>query len=919
MTSSQSSRNPVKRNTSAPGPGGNKVPRQRDEAICSFLDHLPDIVLVHRNGIILYANPAMVETLGLRPDSLPGKPLWDFIPPEYHARVAASIRKRIETGKDEPYDIEIIPREGERRAVLVRGSVIEFDGADALLSVLMDITDRKKVEAELEKNRYFLSEAMDMAQIADWEFDALTGIFTFNDRFYSLYATTAAREGGYHMPAEVYAREFTHPDDKAIVDEEIRNALTSHHPGNFSIREHRIIRRDGEVRWIVVRIRIDKDAQGRIIKTHGANQDITDRKRAEVALRESETKFASVFNNSPAELVLLSLKDGTFIDANESFIINTGYSRDEILGRTPESLGMFADRAVYDEIAATLRDQQYVSGMEVRFRTKNSDMKTGLYSARIFTIGGDAFVLSSIKDITGRKKMEEAIREARQLFSDIISFLPDPTFVIDREGKILAWNHALEKLSGIASGDIIGKGDNEYSVWMYGKRRPAFIDLVLNPDKDIARLNYTDIRWEGRTVTAQTIITRPGSGQVIPLSLVASPLLDAEGRITGAIESMRDISRLKETEAELARLNANLEKIIAERTQALYDEIAQRKSAEQEVQAALEYNRSVIETNPDLMVVLDGKGTLLDVNAAAESMTGVSREQMIGTPYSRYLVDDSTPADILQQLTKKGRAEYTVQLGRTDGHITPLAINTTLFRGKDATDTRIIVAGHDITRQKTDKAAIQAALDEQVLLLREVHHRVNNNLQIIISLTNLQIRQTDDPNVKQSLYETQNRVKAMSLVHEKLYRSASLSHIEFADYTRFLSTQLFAYYAMDTRRVRLDVTLGNIMVDIVTAVPLGLLMNELVSNCLRHAFPHERKGVIRISGGCEGDLITLIVGDDGIGIPADLDWKNTRSLGMRLINSLVDQIDGTITLDRENGTSFTITVKRDPDPGDQNG
>ena len=130
-----------------------------------------------------------------------------------------------------------------------------------------------------------------MACMAKWEADALTGIFTFNDQFYALYGTTAGREGGYQMPADVYAREFLHPDDQGMVAEEITKALSTPDPGYFSVREHRIIRRDGAVRWITVRIRVEKDAEGRTIRTHGANQDITDRKNAEEALRKANKQL----------------------------------------------------------------------------------------------------------------------------------------------------------------------------------------------------------------------------------------------------------------------------------------------------------------------------------------------------------------------------------------------------------------------------------------------------------------------------------------------------------------------------------------------------------------------------------------------------------------------------------------------------
>jgi PAS domain S-box-containing protein len=390
--------------------------------------------------------------------------------------------------------------------------------------------------------------------------------------------------------------------------------------------------------------------------------------------------------------------------------------------------------------------------------------------------------------------------------------------------------------------------------------------------------------------------------------MIASPLYDAKGAIAGAIESVRDITRIKRTEYELAHLNANLEQIVRERTEALNEEIVQRKHARQEVLDILTYTRSVIEANPDLMAVLDTNGTILDVNAVAELLTGVPREQLIGTPYSRYLVDNKNPHEILTHLIETGKAEYTIQIRRTDGHITPLSVNSTLFRGKDASEARIIVAAHDITRQKQDEEAIRASLNEKVLLLREIHHRVKNNLQIIISLTNLQARTMVDPKMKQAMAETKNRIRAMSLVHEKLYMSENISSIDLADYTRYLATQLFSFYGVDHRRVSLKNDIAKIPLDINTAIPLGLILNEIISNALKHAFPDDRSGTISISGRSDGGLLTLDVKDDGIGLPSGFDWKSAESLGLRLINSLVDQLGGTLDLGKGPGTEFIITI-----------
>ncbi|RPI37195.1 MAG: PAS domain S-box protein, partial [Methanoregulaceae archaeon] len=483
---------------------------------------------------------------------------------------------------------------------------------------------------------------------------------------------------------------------------------------------------------------------------------------------------------------------------------------------------------------------------------------------------------------------------------------PDPTFVIDKEGKVLAWNRAIEQLSGVSSGAILGKGDFVYSLWMYGKQRPILIDLVLHPEQDFARMNYTAIQVDGQTVTGQTQIVLP-TGRNAVLSLIASPLFNAQGAVVGAIESIRDITRIKETEAELERLNQNLEETIRDRTKELTD--SERKY------------RTLFDKTRDAFLIIENN-KFVDCNASALQMLGYkSREELFQTHPSQ-LSPPTQPdgrssfekaEEMMGIAMRDGSHRFEWVHRRADGEDFWVEVSLTAIPIQDH---RVIhTAWRDITDRKKAEAAIQASLDEKVILLREVHHRVKNNLQIIISLTNLQMRQTSDPAVKLIMAETQNRVKAMSLVHEKLYRSESLSRIDFADYSRFLASQLFSFYGMDTRKVRLDLNMGKIMVDINTAVPLGLLMNELVSNALKHAFPGGQEGTIGLSGGEDGDRITLIVRDNGIGIPEELDWRNTASLGMRLVTSLTDQIDGTITLDRKNGTAFTISVKSGPAAG----
>jgi two-component sensor histidine kinase len=210
-------------------------------------------------------------------------------------------------------------------------------------------------------------------------------------------------------------------------------------------------------------------------------------------------------------------------------------------------------------------------------------------------------------------------------------------------------------------------------------------------------------------------------------------------------------------------------------------------------------------------------------------------------------------------------------------------------------------------RQETEKK-LQASYDEKVMLLKEIHHRVKNNLQIVASLLNLQSRYITDAQTLAAIRESQNRVKAMALVHERLYRTEDISHISLHDYIRFLGTGLFQFYDAKRRGIRFTLEIGDIIVDTDTAIPLGLILNELISNSLKYAFPNEGGGEIAIGVKREDHTLTVQYRDTGIGIPADLDWKNTQSLGLRLVTTLVEQLDGTVELNREEGTQFTMVL-----------
>ena len=214
-----------------------------------------------------------------------------------------------------------------------------------------------------------------------------------------------------------------------------------------------------------------------------------------------------------------------------------------------------------------------------------------------------------------------------------------------------------------------------------------------------------------------------------------------------------------------------------------------------------------------------------------------------------------------------------------------------------------------IERKKAEEQ-LRASLKEKVVLLREIHHRVKNNMQVMSSLINLQARNITNQEAIEVLKESQSRIRSMALVHEKLYQSKDLVKINIYDYLNSLAVHLFNSYKIDPHLIHLNLNVDNVFLDINSAIPCGLIVNELISNSLKHAFPEERKGEINIEfHPTEDQRLELIVKDDGVGFPEGMDFRQTETLGMQLINTLVHQLEGTIELLKDGGTEFRIVFE----------
>ncbi|MEQ9482947.1 two-component regulator propeller domain-containing protein [Coleofasciculus sp. F4-SAH-05] len=363
--------------------------------------------------------------------------------------------------------------------------------------------------------------------------------------------------------------------------------------------------------------------------------------------------------------------------------------------------------------------------------------------------------------------------------------------------------------------------------------------------------------------------------------ILATPIYDEKGNIIYSIAAFQDITHRKQLEAE-------------------------RQQFIEALQQTNEQLQVILNTVPGCVAWISADGRYLGVNQHAVDNWGLSPSDFIGQKIG-FRNKSSEYIHFIHQFLASSEltASQVVDFKIKDSIRNYLIIAQKYQQGKAA-----VLVGIDITEQKQAEAELQTSLREKIVLLQEVHHRVKNNLQIISSLLDLQSQRLTDPQVLDVFQQSENRVKSMALVHNQLYQSTSLEKIDFADYVETLASYLFQSYGVNRsliNLIKLQIDVEPISLNLDTAIPCGLLLNELLSNALKYAFPESRPGVITIKLTSECDRrLTLTVQDNGIGLPEGFEPENPKTLGFQLIQALSEQLEGELDITQDQGTQFTI-------------
>jgi PAS domain S-box-containing protein len=321
------------------------------------------------------------------------------------------------------------------------------------------------------------------------------------------------------------------------------------------------------------------------------------------------------------------------------------------------------------------------------------------------------------------------------------------------------------------------------------------------------------------------------------------------------------------------------------------------------------YLDSIIHSMVEALVVTAPDGTIRTANPAASALFGVKREEILGRPVAEFIaIGDLDPDELVYNRETTIRARSGVEI--------PVSLSRSVVRAADGGIQGIACVAQDITARKRAEEQIRAALEEKEVLFKEINHRVKNNLQVISSLLSLHARQLADPEAIRILKESRNRIQAMALVHEMLYRTETPSRIHLGDYLQSLTGHLLESYGAVDAGVRLVSRIAPVSMSLEAAIPCGLIINELVTNSLKHAFPAATGGEITVElteSGTHPPRALLIVRDTGVGLPAHLRIDQARTLGLRLVRTLVEQLDGSLALEEGPGAGIRIEFETLPE------
>jgi PAS domain S-box-containing protein len=850
-----------------------------------LVDFIPDGVIVHRQGIILTANPAALHLLeAMKKEQVIGKNLFDMLPPEL-IPIAQQRMEKLNHGEVIPFfecnfltvnqnlvDVEVkafpLPEMGTGDTLII----VRKPNKENLLELEMErnkmleetnkilqeeVINRLAYQTELIKNQQVTQNIIQSSMDIIVASDSQGRITEFNN---------AAQKAFGYTREEVIGKEtlmlYASAEEKKRVDKGLRTW------GFFS---DEIInrRKNGQMFICFLNLSEMLNHDGIFIGRVGVSRDVTEQKRQQDKLKKSEEQYREIFENT-SDLIYCTTENGRFEYVNQSWLRTLGYNTSDVDGLSIEDLihPHYLEKYL-NTLSAAILEKSTSASIEVPMVKKDNKLVIveGTINIRR-EANAKTRLIGTFRDISQEKLAAEKVKLSEERYRNVYNQDFLGICILDIFGRIQQANYKMFRILEVEEQDCQQCNIIDF---VHPEDRPQAIAL----NQDFLNLRLFQTTREIRLVSK--------TGKEVFGKQSLQLVLDEHGNPDYFLMLFEDNTEIKKANEELLRQNAKF--------------------------------KSLFESSSQSIIVINHMRELVSFNEQfSQSFFRIIGLKPIGKLNlerlaRRYLTKDEVNLLLdYHEKAMQGQPQHFEKRFSIAGDMAiwvDLYLDPVIVPGRNISEVSYIV--HDITEKKIIEERIKQSLLEKEILLKEVHHRVKNNLQVISSILNLQTNYIRDPSVLDTLRELQNRIKSMALIHENLYQNKDISLLNFGDYILNLTQNLVHSYKMYGGDVNLVHHIEEVHLNLDYSIPCGLIVNELVSNAFKHAFPNNSRGEVEVSIKRKDQQVLLEVADNGVGFRSDLDFRNTDSLGLQLVNALVDQISGNIVQQTSNGTRYTIT------------
>ncbi|HIK05101.1 MAG TPA: GAF domain-containing protein [Trichormus sp. M33_DOE_039] len=647
-------------------------------------------------------------------------------------------------------------------------------------------------------------------------------------------------------------------------------------------------------------------------------------KNVKNSLQVTEARLRGIIEAIPVPLIISRVADGLILYTNSEFLHKFKLTTDSLVSRGISELYQNADDQ--QKILAALTQNGSLVNYDIQFKRADGTFFWAIASLQYLRFNNEYAILTILYDITERKNAEAKLQEQNSFLQGIFTHIPLMIALVNTDGTVEWVNQELERLLGVSLQDFQTR-DVLAELYPDPEYYQSVINCIQSADRSWG--DFKTLLSNGRLIDTSWTNVRLPNGQTIGIGQD----ITARKQTERTLKAQAEREQLMRTVAQRIHKSLNLQEIL--------------NATVQEVRDLLEVDRVVVyQFAPDMSGKIvaesvepgwkislgtDVKDTCFQIGGGAEYYQGHKRA--IANIYEAGLTN--CHINLLEQFQVKANLVVPILLEMGESNIRSrlwgllVAHQCSAPRNWEENELDLLdqlsvpiaiaiqqscifqQAHNELAERQKAEINLRNALAEKEVLLKEVHHRVKNNLQIVSGLLQLQSQTLKEPELIKTLRDSQNRIESISMVHKNLYTSANIGQINIAEYIENLVTSILISYHIAPGKVILENDISSIDLNIDQAIACGLIINELMSNSLKYAFNKQETGKISITLHCIDENIEMTIQDNGVGLPKDLDWRNTNSLGLSLVHDLtLEQLEGNVTVQCLNGTLFKISFPK---------